>query len=84
MLSANEPSQEPPEVPPLPPGTSLGNHVLHDRIGYGAMGAVHRDLKPSNIFVARDNDGVLTAKVLAFGAGLPVKSHRLELSADPP
>jgi hypothetical protein len=48
------------------------------------MGAVRRDLKPSNIFVARGNDGVLTPRVLAFGAGLSVNSHRLELSADPP
>jgi eukaryotic-like serine/threonine-protein kinase len=42
MLSPNETGPDPPEAMPFPPGTSLGNYTLQDRIGHGAMGAVYR------------------------------------------
>jgi serine/threonine-protein kinase len=32
-----------------------------------ALGIVHRDYKPENLFIVRDDDGLLTAKVVDFG-----------------
>ena len=38
-----------------------GLHVAHQ------AGIIHRDLKPGNIFIAKDADGMETAKILDFG-----------------
>ena len=58
--------------------TRIPQFDLHDvvrifaQVGRGLArahdaGIVHRDLKPENIFLARDADGIETAKILDFG-----------------
>ena len=60
----------------------IASQVLSGLAAAHNKGVIHRDLKPGNIFLARQSDGSVRAKILDFGISKLVDNANLSVTAD--
>jgi serine/threonine-protein kinase len=68
---------------PLEVVTALASQIGRALGQAHAEGVFHRDLKPANVFLARDEEGKLLAKLLDFGIARAIHVHRHPHRAGP-
>ncbi len=66
---------------PLELVTTLAGQVGRALTTAHAEGVFHRDLKPANVFLARDEEGKILAKLLDFGIARALHAHKAMSSA---